>query len=342
MFKMDTNLQQALFDQILSRFPTKTAAVAKISEVLNLGRDPIYRRMRGDTILTPDEMSDLARAFHISLDELVFQHENTVFFTYNAFSQQSGNLESYLQSFIDELEKARQAGNPRFYYASAEWPLFQSLFIPELISFKLFIWGRTVIDFPFLQQLQFEFSLIPEPILRLTRHMLECYIGLPSIELWSRNIVDNTLNQILYQLKIDSFKNREDALFLCDKLNELTEHMQKMAKAGRKSLMHVSPDEHSGASFDLYHNEMVDTNNTILANTTDGRVLFTTLGNPNFIKSTDRQLTTHMEGWFEKVILRSNSISQHAEKSRSMYFMALRKKIDQTRLKITHLLGQDT
>ena len=71
---MSTNLQQALFDQIISRFPNKTAAVAEISEVLGLGRDPVYRRMRGDTILTPDELSELSRTFHISLDELIFEH----------------------------------------------------------------------------------------------------------------------------------------------------------------------------------------------------------------------------------------------------------------------------
>lgn len=338
---MSTNLQQALFDQIISRFPNKTAAVAEISDVLSLGRDPIYRRMRGDTILTPDELSELSLAFHISLDELIFKHENTVFFTYNAFSQQNTNLESYLQAFVDELRRAQNAGNPCFYYASAEWPLFQSLFLPELISFKLFIWGRTVINFPFLQQLKFEFSLIPEPILRLTREMLLSYIELPSIELWSRNIIDNTLNQIFYQLKMGSFKNQQDALLLCDKLEELTDHMQKMAAAGRKSLLHVPPDENSGATFDLYHNEMVHTNNTILANTTEGNVLFTTLGNPNFLKSKDRHLTEHMEGWFKKVITRSNSISQHAEKSRGIYFMSLRKKIEQMRSKIKHFMQRE-
>ena len=339
---MSINLQQALFDQILSRFPNKTAAVAEIGEVLNLGRDTVYRRMRGDSILTPDELSELARAFHISLDELIFEHNNTIFFTYNAFSQQSTNLESYLKTFLDELKRAQEAGNPCFYYASAEWPLFQSLFLPELISFKLFIWGRTVIDFPFLQQLKFEFSLIPEPILRLTREMLLCYIELPSIELWSRNIIDNTLNQIYYQLKMDSFKEPLDAILLCDKLEELTDHMQKMAAAGRKSLLHIPPDSNSGATFDLYHNEMVHTNNTILSTTTEGNVLFTTLGNPNFLKSKDRYLTEHMEGWFKKVITRSNSISQHAEKSRGIYFMTLRKKIEQMRSKIKHYLQQES
>ena len=121
----------------------------------------------------------------------------------------------------------------------------------------MYIWGRTVLDFEYMQNVKFSFDLVPVPLIQLTEKMLDIYIRLPSIELWSQNIIDNTLNQIEYHLSSGSFQNSQDALLLCDKLMELVKHMQIMARHGRKMALGATPTEFSGASYGLYHNAMV-------------------------------------------------------------------------------------
>jgi len=109
---------------------------------------------------------------------------------------------------------------------------------------------------------------------------------------------------------------------------ELTRHMQAMAKAGRKASVGIKPSEQSGAAFLLYHNEMVHTNNTILTTSRNNKTLYTTLSNPNYLRTSDVKMCTYMEGWFQRVIQKSNAISLQSERSREWFFNRLRRKIN--------------
>ena len=338
---MHKGLQQKLLEAILIRYTKKSEAVEDLSEMLRLTKDAVYRRLRGDTVLAPDEIAELARSFNISLDALVFEQSNTVFFTYNAFSTGAANFDDYLAGFLKELEMAEALPLSKFYYASAELPLFDILFFPELISFKLYIWGRTVLDFEYLQDVKFQFNLIPPHIMQVTQKMLDVYIKLSSKELWSQNILDNTLNQIEYHVGAGSFKDDKDILILYDKLDELITHMQKMARYGHKFPLNADPEGAVGGNFHLYHNEMVHTNNTILAGNEEGQVLFTTLGNPNFLRSTDNDICNYIENWFKRLISKSNSISKHDERTREWFFNRIRKKIAFSRRRVLSELGME-
>ena len=89
-------LQQVLLEQIIGSFKKKSDAVERISELLHLGKDAVYRRLRGETLLTPKEIQLLATAFGISLDSLVFQNTNSLIFSMNALS---GKIQSFRDFF---------------------------------------------------------------------------------------------------------------------------------------------------------------------------------------------------------------------------------------------------
>ena len=173
-------------------------------------------------------------------------------------------------------------------------------------------------------------------MLDTTRRIQQAYIEIPSTELWGTNVIDNTLNQIEYHVGSGTFKSLEDALTLCDKLIELSYHMQAMALKGKKFLPNQKGENGDGADFLLYYNEMVYTSNTILGNTSNGQILFTSLSNPHFLKSTDSRLCQYMENWFKGVTTKSNSISIQAEKQRQWFFNRLRQRIEKTRDRIRH------
>ena len=84
---------------------------------------------------------------------------------------------------------------------------------------------------------------------------------------------------------------------------------------------------------------MVYTNNTALAGIKEGQVLFTTLGNPNFMRSTDPRMCSYMEGWFKRVMNKSVPISEHNERDREWFFNRMRKKIAFSRRRIAGELG---
>ena len=71
---MTNELQTRLLEQISNKYQRKSEAVDILSNLLSIGKDAVYRRLRGDTLLTPDEIGQLAKAFDISLDAFVFEN----------------------------------------------------------------------------------------------------------------------------------------------------------------------------------------------------------------------------------------------------------------------------
>ena len=103
---MQARLQQQFLEVILGKFAKKSTAVEELSQILAIGKDAVYRRLRGDTLLTPDEMGLLSKQFKVSLDALIFENTDTVFFTFNRFSKTSKNFEEFLWNFLEEMERA--------------------------------------------------------------------------------------------------------------------------------------------------------------------------------------------------------------------------------------------
>ncbi len=331
------DLQDRIFDLILSRYPRRVDAVDALCDLLHSSKDPVYRRLRGDTALSPAELTLLAQHYQLSLDALVFGQSDNLVCSFNAFSSQVKDFADYLGGFVADFDQIRRLPGVHFYYASAEIPVMTYNFVPELISFKLYIWGRTTWNLESLRQRPFDFDLVTPPVLRLSQAVLDHYLHIPSTELWSLNIVDNTLSQIEYHVYSGGFRHAQDAVLLCDKLVVWAHHLKAMAAAGRKFPLNGKPSEAMG-EFHLYHNELVFTNNTALVSSDVGKGVYSAFCNPNFLKSTDPKLGDYTEAWFRSVIAKSNPISTTAEKSRDWFFQGLVKKIERVKQRIlTHI-----
>ena len=326
-------LQEQLFEMILARYPRRADAVEDICRILNLAKDPIYRRLRSDTFLTPQELTTLSLYFRISLDALVMGQSDNVVCQFNAFSRKLTDFTDYLEGFVADFERMRRMPNVHLHYASVEIPVFTYSLFPELMSFKLYIWGRTTWDFEYLRNRPFDLDLVTQPVIRLSQTVLQHYLSLDSTELWSVHLTDNTLAQIEYHTYSGGFRHPEDALLLCDKVADWVAHMKSIASAGRKFGFGDKPENGLG-TLNLYHNEMVYTNITGLVTSDVGRLVYSAFCNPNFLLSTDQKLCDYTESWFGHVIAKSTPISQSAEKNRDWFFRELTRKIERVKQRI--------
>lgn len=326
-------LQDRLLKLILDKYPKKAQAVISLAGLLSVGKDGIYRRIRSDTLLSPDEIFFLAKHFDISLDEIVFENSNKLIFTYNLFANKINSFDDYLNQLYQQITTVSKLPDVQIYYASQELAPFFYYFVPELTKFKLYVYGLTAWDLDFLNNQKFSFNLIPPSTEQRMNEIVRLYSNLNTKDLWTQGILDNTLNQIEYVVQIDGFEDSKDALLLCDRLMDLLVHIKKMAEVGSKFPMNASPDSSRGL-FDLYYNEMVNTGNTILAVTSRGKFLYKTFINPNFLLTLDPNLCNKIEDWFKKTISRSTSISRHSGKSRNLFFNRLEKKVGTMRSRI--------
>jgi hypothetical protein len=330
---MNSSFQTQLFEQIFTQFVKKSDAINKISETLNMSRDSVYRRVRGTTLLTPDEMKDLALIFRISLDSLIYQENDIVLFQYRPQNRPITSFEEYLKAIVKDFERMYAIPNHRMYYATTEIPLFYFLAIPELRILRMYSWGRMAWELPYLNDLKFSFDIIPQSAHILAQEIVRIYMNMPSTEVWSINILDNTINQINYMVNTGSFKDINDALLICDKLAEFVDLLKLMAKKGKKGATKAAI-EASNIDFNLHQNEILPTTNTVLATSEELSVVFSSFAAPNFIKSVDQKFCKNTLEWFNKLTARSVSISITTERQRQWYFNVLHTKVSTLRKRI--------
>jgi hypothetical protein len=330
---LQPTLQDRLFELILNRYARRADAVEALCTLLNLAKDPVYRRLRGDTFLPPEELKVLALHYGISLDALVTGGSDNVVCNFNAFSRRIKDFSDYLSNFNEEFEQIHRMPNPHLYYASAELSVFTYNLFPELISFKLYIWGRTTWNLESIRNRQFSLDLVTPPIIRLSQELLGHYIRLNSTELWTAQIMDNTLAQIEYHVYSGGFRDPNEAIILIDKLAEWATHMKAMAAAGKKFRVGDKPELGRG-DFNLYYNEMVYTNITAIIKSDVGRMVFSAFCTPNFLKSTDAKLCDYTEDWFGSITAKSSRFSGEAEKLRDWFFREVAQKIERRKQRI--------
>jgi hypothetical protein len=273
------------------------------------------------------------------LDKFIFDSTDSVVFTFNPFSQKVRSFEDYLKTIDEDLTVLIRLPEIEIKDAWTEIPFFYYIYFPELFCFKFYVWGRTIWNFDYLQSRKFTLDIIPIPVIQQAEKILEKYRKIPSTQLWSLSIMDNTLTQIEYHVNSGSFQNPEDALLLCNRVLQLAEHMERMAIFGKKVTVGAK-EEMAGAELILYHNEMLSTNNTIFVKSKVGRSVYTTISNPNFLRTSDDQMCNYTEEWFKNVIDKSRIMSKSGEAGRRFFFDRLKKRIEVVRKRITVLVEE--
>ncbi len=328
------NLQYRIIDKIVSKYAKRSEAIDAMAECLQISKDGVYRRLRGDTYLTPEELSILSIKYGISIDNMLREDFVNVMFRFNVFSHKVTSFENYLKPIYEDLIALKSISNVHVFYATSEIPLFYYCLYPELISFKLYTWAHSIWEMAYIKSNKFEFSLISNEVVEWTQEIAKLYAQLQSIEIWNVNVADNTLAQIEYHFNSGGFKNNSDAILLCDRLISWAEHCKKAAEEGSKFFITRHDHRIQGAEYTLYHNEMVHTNNTIFVNSPQVKIVFNTFANPNFMRSVDEHICNYTSEWFEKLLQKSNPISLHAEKNRDWFFKKVIHKIELVKKRI--------
>lgn len=321
-------IQVRLFEQIEGVTPK--GKVEEVGEVLGLTRSAVYKRMNGSKLLALDELILLSEHFSFSIDAFLFQQSNLALFTFPIITSPPRSYQDFLNTILVDLERFTGYADAQFHYVTNEIPFFYYFFFPELMAFKLFVWGRTIWNWDHLQKEKFNaYKILNYQDLHvLTDRMLDIYLTIPSLELWNTMILSNTIKQVLYYHSGGIFEDPEEALHIAQQLKEMVAHFRDMSSKGKKFRKGADP-KNIPNNFQLYHNEITNCNNTILATSEAGKLVFTTFGNPNFMRSAQEKMIRFAEDWFELIRKRSTSISGEGERNREQFFDELDKNVDE-------------
>ena len=321
-------VQSSFLNEMRSRLPESISFADELAEVLSISRDSAYRRIRGETLLSLDEVKKLCDHFRVSLDHALSPSSEMVTFQVRSLNSDNFSFEKWLHSIYENLNMISQFSEKELIYHAKDLPIFHFFQYPLLASFKMYFWLKTFAKNPSSANEKFHPAIIPQDLLSLGGRIWNKYANIPSTEILSQEALTATLRNIEFTLDCGFFKNREDAVRLCDDCRLLLERLSQQAEHGRKG-SDASPQD--GAKFDIYHNEILIGDNTILFKMGEKRVTFVTANNFDILATSQEFFCHQTEQHINNVISRSTLLSLNAQKERAKFFNKVAERVEETR-----------
>lgn len=323
-----TDIQHNFFETIRSSLPKNISLADELATVLNISADSVYRRMRGEKMLSLEEVQLLCNHFKISIDEALGLQTNTTTFSGRFLDAHTFNLDKYLQDMLEQLSLIKNLPNKELMYFCKDVPIFQYFMFPELAAFKFFVWMKTLLPGNTANGHSENLDSIMTSLLAYCKKLADVYVTIPGIEILSPGNTATTQWQIEYARDAQLFKSEIEMEVLYDKLHEMNDHMERQAEAGKKFLPGQNPS--AGVDYKLYVNDFVIGDNTVLVKADAAEVCFITHNAINYFFTRDKRFIKYTRHFLENVIRKSIVISSAGEKERSMFFNHTRGQIDQS------------
>jgi hypothetical protein len=321
------DIQQQLFQQVKSALPAHVSVVDEIAELLQMSTDSAYRRIRGEKMLTLDEMAVLCSKYQLSVDGLLHLNGNSIVFAGQQIDFSRFELEQHLRFILLQLQQLQSFSNCRMYYLAKDVPVFHYFHFTNLAAFKFFAWLKTILHNPVYNNKKFILSDAVNDNWRMLSHsIIDTYNRIPSEEIWSLETINSTIRQIEYCRDAMLFDSEETIQLLYAELLQLVNHIEEQAAAGCK----FAPGSQgkNGGGFQLYYNGAILGDNTILMHMGESRKVYLNHAILNYINTGDEKFCNYTAGSIDTIIQKSALISRVGEKERNKFFNVLRSEVE--------------
>lgn len=332
------DIQHNFFENIKQSLPRNISLADMLSEVLDISTDSAYRRIRGEKMLSLEEVQVLCNHFKISVDEVLSLQSNTTSFAGRFLDATTFSLDKYLQDLLEHLSYIHNLDNRHLIYFCKDVPIFQYFMFPELAAFKFYVWMKTLLPGQPVNGQSDSIDSIMTLLLAYSKKLADIYVQIPGTEILSPGNTATTQWQIEYAHEAKLFKSEVEMEVLYDKLQEMNDHMERQAEAGKKFL--PGQPYASGAEYKLYVNDFVIGDNTVLVKADTAELCFINHNAINVFFTRDKRFIKYTSAFLENVIRKSILISSAGEKERSIFFNHSRRQIDQSRKNLLRSTGQ--
>ena len=334
---MDQNLsiQEVLFQTIKGKLPSNLSFVHELSELLGISYDSAYRRIRGEKELSMEELRTVCAKYDISVDALFNMKSNHVIFSSLAIGEGGFDIERWLESLLKAIIGIHAAKEREIIYTAKDIPVFYYFEFPEIAAFKIYFWNKALIPASGFEGKKLSLEP-PAALFETGRKLLSHYIKIPTVEIWSEETISSILRQIEYCYVSGFFEKTGDVYRLFDTLENWLNHVNSQAEHGFQYLS-GRPAEGIENNFRLYQNEVLVTDNTILATIDGQKISYNTYNVINQLITTNPVFCGQVEKSLRNLMEKSTLISGTSAKERNRFFKSLHDKVGNLRLKISRM-----
>jgi hypothetical protein len=291
-----------------------------------ISKDSAYRRIRGETILSLDEIKKLCEKFNLSLDAIIGPSSEFASFRYRIIDKMHFSINDWLKTILENLTMLQASERGELLYFAKDLPVFYYFNSPLLSSFKIFFWMNSVLRYDHDENLKFNPEQVPKEITALGKRIYDRYTSIRRTEIWSEETLNVTLRQIEFYYECGFLEGSSIACRLCDEYLDLLNLIRSWAGVGYK--------EHAEHSFELYKNDLLIADNTILFRIGDKRLVFIPYNTFNILSTTNEIFCKQTDDYLANLIGKSQKISTTGEKERRMFFNHMEERIRKVRAKL--------
>lgn len=325
---MENPFQLGFFRKLKQLLPGHISLVDAVAEILEISQDSAYRRIRGETALSVDEAIRLCGHYRIPITMFTENIPGLANFRYRPREQTLDNFGKYLAIIEKNIEELMLSDTKELIYAAVDAPIFYYFSMEPLARFKMHFWLNTILGVGDLKS-TFRKNSIPADFIQQGRAIYEHSLRVPSIEIWSDDILNTTIRQIEYYWDSGYFVKKEEALDILDAMLVLVDHIFEMSESGHKTdILDKRKDPYE--SFAFYQSDVLLGGNTVFTKSEVKSTVYLSHHTFEALVTQDVLYCKDTESWLRQIISKSNLISGVSEKNRIRFFRKLRSGINES------------
>jgi hypothetical protein len=319
------DLQIQIFQYIRSKAPAGSI-VEEVAAALEISTDSAYRRIRGEKTLSLEEVYRLCIRYQLSLDNLLNLQSDAFLFT-GSFVDQTFRFEEWLSNIVQQVKYMTGFKERTMLYLAKDIPIFHHFHFREVAAFKWYFWMKNILQLPEFANKKFKVEDYPDAFFELGTKALHHYNQIDSIELWNIESINSTIRQVEYYHESNIFTSDEDIYVIYEALEKLVSHLELQATEGFK-FKAGEITRTPLASYQMYFNEILILENSILAMLDGSKTAFLIHNVLNIMMTRDTRFCDNMYANIQKLMRKSTLISTVSERERSRFFKYLRQRIE--------------
>ena len=324
-----SNAQQLFFQEVKGKLAPHLSIVDEVAELLNISNDSAYRRIRGEKVISFDELHLLCKKYKVSLDQFLHLQSDNYVFSGKLKTEGEHSFSDWLKTVQENFQYFNSFENRHMLYLFKDIPPFIHFQVRELAAFKFFFWMKSILHDESMKGVKF---YIDDPrydaYFPASNKVIELFNKIPITEIWNIESLNSSIRQIEFYAESGSFKNSSEIKFLYSRLLDLINHIEKQAELGVKFNFGEEPKANA-EQYRMFVNELVLGDNTILVKLNNKPVTFLNHSVLYFVATQDERFNTAMENNLENLMKRSTMISVVGDKERTRFFNRLRDMIHQ-------------
>lgn len=320
------SIQSAFLEQIRKRLRPNVSFADALADALSISRDSAYRRIRGETVLSLDEVKILCNQYGVSVDNILSGAGEMVSFHYRMVGTKTFTLDKWLRSILENLETLMAYPDKQLIYFAKDIPVFYYFNSPLIGPFKMFFWMNSVLQDEGVRGVKFRPESVSRELITIGEKIWKRYSETPRVEIWSDETLNVTIRQIEFYHECGFFDDPKYAVQLCDEYSLIIKEIKQWAIVGYKE----TPD----IKFNLYKNDLLIADNTIFFRMGDQRMTFIPYNTMNILTTTHDVFCKLTENYLMNLISKSILISTSGERDRNKFFNQMEDKIQQLKARI--------